>query len=393
MEKIIILSNPGSASKKYSIYQDDIEIAWFHIEKISSGYTCSQKVGTTFEKIKVTDTEYHHACMFVVETLVNKKMISGISAITHIAIRTVIPDENYSKDMILTQDILDSLKTIVSYDPLHISPVLEEIEVVVQHLSPQTVIYLISDSTFHASASRRVPVEWEGGLRSIGYHGLSCESVLDTLSQQNIAHRKLVICHLGGGSSVSAVHAGQSKYNSMEYSPLGGVIMASRSGSIDPFIVLKYMKEKNLSPEELLTHLYTRSGLHALSGVSQDLRDIREQAFKGNVHAKDAIIQFVDSIVAHVCKAASYMQGIDTLVFTGTIGFRASYIREMVAEKLQWIGIHLNHDSNTQETDTCFKVSASDSRVKVYVIQIDEMKIMYTHVQKLISSKPKSKVY
>jgi acetate kinase len=223
---------------------------------------------------------------------------------------------------------------------------------------------------------------------TIGYHGLSCESVLSFLKEKNIEYTKLISVHLGGGSSVSAIRNGISMYNSMEFSPLDGVLMSSRSGSIDPFAILLYMREHNLSYEQTLKDLYSNSGLKALSGgVSSDLRVIREAAFKGNIEAKDAIMQYIDSIASHICEAVSYTQGVDTLVFTGTIGYRAAYIREMVIEKLLWLGCVIDHTDNLEASDTCFEISAHNSKIKIYVVQVDEMKEMYKHTQKLLKNK------
>jgi len=161
--------------------------------------------------------------------------------------------------------------------------------------------------------------------------------------------------------------------------------MSSRSGSIDPFAILLYMRERGLSYEQTLQDLYSKSGLKALSGgISSDLRIIREEAFKGNVEAKDAIMQYIDSICSHICEAISYTQGVDTIVFTGTIGYRAAYIREMVIEKLTWLGCVLDHIDNLEASDTCFEISAHNSKIKIYVVQVDEMKEMHIHTQKLL---------
>lgn len=173
----------------------------------------------------------------------------------------------------------------------------------------------------------------------------------------------------------------------MEVSPLSGVLMSTRSGSIDPFAVLLYMKEHSLSYEEALRHLYEYSGLKALSGVSGDLRVVREEAFKGNKDAKSAILQFVDSIATNIAKAAAFTQGLDTLVFTGTIGLRATYIREMVLERMLWLGCVTDHYKNTDQGNSCFEISAHDSKVKIFVVQIDEMKEMHRHLQKIIQSR------
>ncbi len=387
MESIIILSNPGSASKKYSVYQNNIEVAWFHFEKQDGEFVCSYKIVNIFQKIFVKELQYKEALHYVIDLLKESGVLVSESDIEALAIRTVIPDPDFVSDSILNEEVSDYLKKLRPYDPLHIGPVIDEFDVVHKFLLKDTKVCLISDSTFHVSGRRRIPVGLENDTYTIGYHGLSCESVMSVLDKNNIKHSKLVVCHLGGGSSVSAIRAGKSVYNSMQYSPLSGMFMASRSGSIDPFLILFIMKEKKMTYEETLMFLYTQSGLKALSKVSDDLRVVREEAFKGNQYAKQAINQFVDSVVSYICMAMSYSEGVDTLVFTGTIGFRASYMREMITSKLQWLGITINHDKNLEDVDTCFEISSFDSKIKVYVVMIDEMKEMHRHTKDLLRIK------
>lgn len=387
MESIIILSNPGSASKKYSVYQSNIEVAWFHFERQEGRFVCSYKVVNIFQKIFMTDTQYKIALGFVIDALSKSGLIKKVEDIAALSIRTVIPDADFTNDSLMTDETAKYLKELKSYDPLHITPVLDEIDVIHKMVPEGVPVCFISDSSFHISGRKRLPINLDSDVYTIGYHGLSCESVLSILEKNKIAHSKLVVCHLGGGSSVSAIRNGKSQYNSMDYSPLGGTFMASRSGSIDPFLILYIMKEKKMTYEETLMYLYTESGLKALSKVSDDLRTVREEAFKGNQFAKQAINQFVESIASYICKAGSHTEGFDTLVFTGTIGFRASYIREMVTSKLAWLGIVIDHNKNLEDIDICFEISAFDSRVKVYVIQIDEMREMHKHTKELLRIK------
>lgn len=384
MDSIVILSNIGSASKKYSVYQGNIELAWFHFEKDKNECVCSSKINSVFEKRHVTEEEYFKSLVKVYAEIQLHKIIQDKKEIDTIALRVVVPHSDFVSDKPCTEEVLKQLKSLQEVDPIHITPALEEIELIQVFFGKDMRIYFISDSGFHVSSQKRIPLIFDKPIYTIGYHGLSCESVLSSLKENNIEHSKLIIVHLGGGSSVTAIKNGISMYNSMEFSPLGGIVMSSRSGSIDPFVILFYMNQHNLTYTQTLEHLYTKSGLSALSGISSDLRVIREEGFKGNTNAKYAVMQFVDSIAAHICKTLAYTQGIDTLVFTGTIGFRAQYIREMVIEKLLWLGCVLDHSKNTDTTDFCFEVSAHDSKIKIFVVQVDEMREMHKHVQKLL---------
>lgn len=385
MERITIVSNIGSASKKYSVYQGGLEIAWFHFEKQGEEFLASYKINSGFEKKYIQKEEYEKSIIFVYDHIQKAQNIHSHDDVATIALRVVVPNKDFVKDTICTPEVLESLKSLKEIDPIHITPVLQEITVIQEFFTSHPTLLFISDSTFHISSQRQIPLMFNAPVHTIGYHGLSCESVLSSLKEKNITHSKLISVHLGGGSSVSAIVNGVSVYNSMEFSPLDGIIMSSRSGSIDPFALLLYMREHNLSYEQTLEDLYTKSGLYALSGgISSDLRIIREEAFKGNNQAKKAIMQYIDSVVSHICEAMAYTQGIDTLVFTGTIGYRAAYIREMVIEKLLWLGCILDHTDNLEVSDSCSDISAYNSKVKIYAVQVDEMKEMHKHTQKLL---------
>ncbi len=384
MEKINILSNIGSASKKYSVYSNDIEIAWFHIEKQNTGHVVSYKVEHAFEKKNITEEQYLHAIRYVIQVLVDYQVIKNNNDIESIGLRVVVPHEDFRKDTICTEEIIEKLKEFRIMDPIHIDPVLEEIQNIEEFISKDTKICIISDSAFHETAKKQVALPFKTDVYTIGYHGLSCESVLSILKEYGIQHKKLLSVHLGSGSSVTAIRNNISIYNSMDFSPLNGILMSSRVGSIDPFLVLLYMKENNLSYEEVLKHLYKNSGLLSMSnGLSNDLRVIREHAFAGDSVAKQTIMHLVDSISAEISKAISYTQGVDTIVFTGTIGYRAHYIREMVIEKLSWLGCVIEHTNNIESHDICFEISTHNSKIKIYVIQIDEMKEMHRHMKNI----------
>jgi acetate kinase len=389
MEKIIILSNLGSTSKKYSVYKNDEESSWFHIEKASDQFICSSKIATTFEKRFIQEEVYQNALSFVIEELIKEKIINSKNEVKVVAIRTVIPSSDFQVDMHCTDEILEKIKTISQTDPLHINPVLEEIQLVQTYFENKIDIQLISDSAFHISYKKPIPLPFENQKYTIGYHGLACQSVVSVLNQNLVSYSKLIIAHLGGGCSVTGVAYNKSVFNSMQFSPLGGMIMSSRSGSLDPLVLVEYIKQKNSSLDEVLSDLYQKSGLLALSGISSDLRVVREHALAGSKQAKDAIMFFVDSIVENILRASAYTQGIDTLVFSGTIGMRALYIRELVCEKLLWLGFEIDHMQNTEGGTECLRISSHDSSVSIYVVQIDEMKEMYKHAQLLFKKSKK----
>jgi len=215
MEHITILSNIGSASKKYSVYQDTLEIAWFHLEKQGEEFLASYKINSCFQKKYFTLNEYTASIVFVFESILKSKVVSDKSDVQTISLRVVVPHIDFVQDVACTPEILEKLKKLKEVDPIHIAPALEEITLIQEFFGSTIILYFISDSSFHISHKRRIPLMFDKPMYTIGYHGLSCESVLSFLRKYSIEHSKLISVHLGGGSSVTAIRKGISIYNSM----------------------------------------------------------------------------------------------------------------------------------------------------------------------------------
>jgi acetate kinase len=199
------------------------------------------------------------------------------------------------------------------------------------------------DSAFHATipAQRTVyaiPLEWRErfGIERIGYHGFSYAYTAEWLKQHGNP-RRTICAHLGGGCSVAALEAGHSIATTMGFTPLDGLVMGTRSGSVDPGALL-YLMENNITPETLQSRLYNESGLKALCGDS-DMRRVMERANSGDAGAKFSLEVFVESAVAGIAAMIAAANGIDALVFSGGIGFGSAEIRERISRRLTWAGV------------------------------------------------------
>jgi acetate kinase len=216
-------------------------------------------------------------------------------------------------------------------------------------------------------------VEDEGVYR-FGYHGISLSSIVEALSHRPWGlERKAIICHLGSGASVTAVLDGKSIDTSMGYSPLEGLIMSSRIGTIDVGAVLHVLKKKSV--QELQEILYTKSGLLALSGLSDDMRVLIDAEKEGHEGAHRAIEAFAYAIQKHIGMYMAVLGGVDVIVFSGTIGERSFILRDRICQGLSWLNVHLDHEKNTHAKSGDY--IGCDGSLGVCVMHSDEdMEIM-----------------
>lgn len=261
---------------------------------------------------------------------------------------------------------------------------------------PKTPIVGISDSAFHKNVPdfakyyaipKEISDKYE--MYHYGYHGISVGSIVERLSKGGKIGNKTIVCHLGGGSSVVAVKDGKSFNTSMGYSPLEGLVMATRAGDIDPVVVIhlgrKLKKEKDSELEEYFNE---KCGLLGLSGISSDVRDLISAESKGDKNAKLAIDKLVMSIKKYIGAFSAQMGGLDTLVFSGTIGERSFIIRERILNGLEYLGINMNKSVNDKSEGVDAEISNSDSKVKVQVVLTDEMEDMAERLRKFRILKP-----
>ncbi len=288
--------------------------------------------------------------------------------------RIVHGGKKYQTSVLIDGDVKNEIRRLSDLAPLHNLADLEGIEILEQ-LFPKIPQVAVFDTAFHRTIPLSAsvypgPYEWvEEGIQRYGFHGISFQyctrragSLLGKIPS------KMVICHLGSGASLCAVKDGKSIDTTMGFTPLEGLMMDTRSGTVDPGILLYLLKKK--TPEQLSKELYENSGLLGLSGVSSDMRDVLEKAKGGNKQASLAIDVYIHRLVSCIGSMVATLGGIDVLIFTAGIGENSSLIRERVCSNLSFLGVFLSKTPNSTAEDG--ELSPADAKVKILLIHTQE---------------------
>lgn len=348
---LTLVSNPGSASRKYGLFKGDQLITDLHFEWANGKIICTIKRGEDHVNVPTKIESLNSAAGEAVKILKIKEIMRPNEHIGRIGLRVVAPGTYFAEHKVVTQHYVDTLQRARARAPIHIAATLEELKAL-HHQFPQATIVAASDSAFHASrpdfaAHYSIPLHDSQKLdiKRFGYHGLSAESVVEQLKAIGKLTPRLIIVHLGSGASVTAVYHGKSIDNTMGYSPLEGLTMATRSGSID-FTAVRALKAglglDDARVEEYLNH---KSGLLGLGG-SNDIRELLKREQKGDKHARLAMQTYLFNVQKAIGQMAGSIGGIDQLVFTGTVGERNPLIRKVIAERLDYLDILLDVHAN-----------------------------------------------
>jgi acetate kinase len=381
MNKYLIV-NTGSVSAKYSIYNEQEELFFAHFE-IEAGkpivefFYTSRNGADAVENI--TEKIFNNSLEYFLTKAIEKKIIASKDDISSIGVRVVAPGVYFQSDRIVDASFMSKITEEKEEAPLHVTVTLKEIKEL-RKLFKSTPIIGISDSAFHKDVPnftkyyaipKKVADKFE--IYHYGYHGISAGSIINTLSAKKSLPEKIIICHLGGGSSIIAVKDGKSFDTSMGYTPLQGLVTSTRSGDIDPVAVLYLGQKLKKNTTAMEKYLNTECGLLALSGASSDTRDIIKLEKEGDQNAKFALQKFIISIKKYLGSYAAEMDGLDMVVFSGTIGERSFIMREKICTGLDYMGIKINHVINYKIVGKFADISANDSKVKVLVVPTDEM--------------------
>ena len=316
----------------------------------------------------------------------------GIDAVGH---RLVQGGAKFTGPTRITPETLADLKGLRALDPLHNPAEVGLIEAA-QRLLPDCPAVAVFDTAFHRTlpeVAYTYALPWELsarlGLRRYGFHGLSHQYVsgrlLECLGRQAEGTR-LITCHLGSGASVCAVLSGQSVDTSMGMTPLEGLVMGTRSGDVDPGLLLYLLREQKMTPEQLDDLLNKQSGLQGVSGLSSDMRDIEKAAADGNDRAELSLALFAYRVRKYIGAYAAVLGGVDAVAFTGGIGERSPSVRTRICDGLSFLGLRLSADAN-QNADgkEAVCVSQNDAPVPVWVIPTDEERQIAREVAGLLA--------
>ena len=383
MSKLILVANPGSASRKYALYKGDELVASIHFEyeKRSIIYTLSIP-GQSSVTHKAGISHLTFSATKLIDILRNNVVLKPSDMIAAIGLRIVAPSTFFQQHRIINKRALKALHDLMPHAPLHISASLQEAELL-SAAFPGVPIVGASDSVFHLTKpmvthSYAIPQKDAKNLDiwRFSYHGLSLQSVADTLKKDNKLSAKTVVCHLGSGSSVTALLHGKSMDNTMGYSPLEGLMMSTRSGSIDPTAVEVLRVGNRLTRSAMQNYLNLQSGLKGVSGKSDDIRELLELEASGNESAKLALSMYVLRVQQAIGQMVATIGGIDALVFTGTVGERSAEIRRRICSNVSYLDIHISPDANKKTVAPVHTtpISVSIAQKKILVVPCDEAK-------------------
>jgi acetate kinase len=315
--------------------------------------------------------------------------ISSPSDIDVVGHRVVHGGPNYFAPTVVTAEVKSAIESVSAFAPLHNRAELEGMEIVAKLLGavPQIAVF---DTGFHHSMPRAAatypgPYEWfEQGIRRYGFHGINHQYCAERAAQllgKNLSSLRLVTCHLGNGCSLAAIREGRSVDTTMGFTPLEGLMMGTRSGSVDPGILTYLMRQRKFSGQQLDEVLNKKSGLLGVSGVSSDMRQILDACNSGHERAQLAFEIYVHRLQSGIGAMVAVLGGIDALVFTAGVGENSHEVRAAACDKLVFMGVTLDKQKNAQsprdnnldnELNDDKDISAPDAAVRVLVIHAQE---------------------
>ncbi|MDD3656035.1 MAG: acetate kinase [Atribacterota bacterium] len=384
----ILVVNSGSSSIKYRLFDmaDESLLAKGLVERIGIKGSLINHYPAGKDVIKkVLDIPDHRKGIeLVIDALLNNEygVIKDISEISAVGHRVVHGGEKYSGSVLLNEDVMNTLNEFIELAPLHNPPNILGIKVC-QELLPDTPQVGVFDTAFHQSIPEQaflygLPYIYyeKYRIRRYGFHGTSHKYVAYKAAEmlgKDLKELKIITCHLGNGSSITAVKEGKSIDTSLGFGTISGIIMGTRCGDLDPAIIPYLMEKENLNFEQINNILYKKSGLMGLSeGISSDMRDLEEETLNGNKRAKRTLDVLNYGLKKYIGAYTAAMNGLDALVFTAGIGENSPMLRSIVCKDLSSFGIKIDDNKNDDLRGKKEIISTEDSRVAVLVIPTNE---------------------
>ncbi|MDA3802873.1 MAG: acetate/propionate family kinase [Patescibacteria group bacterium] len=391
MAKNCLIVNTGSASKKYSFYNENENVYTAHFEKEGESLILSETINGKKEKKTVDSVDYPKSASLVIKSLVENKILESEDDLQAIGIRIVAPGNYFLETQEITSEYIKKAEKTLEKVPLHLGPALEEVKNLKKIFNDTIPIIGVSDSVFHKTIPDEnriysIPINdtREFEIYRFGYHGISCQSIISQVKDiLGYIPEKTVVCHLGGGASISAILKGKSINNSMGFTPLEGLTMATRVGDIDPGVVLYLSEKLNKSHNELEKYFNSQCGLLGLSGKSDDMRELLKGEREGDNDCKLALKVYKERVRENISKMATNLGGIDLLVFAGTVGERSYVQRERICEGMEYMGVKLDKKKNNLNEGDVLDIGDENSRAKILIIKTNEMEEIAKEVYKL----------
>ena len=382
----IFVVNCGSSSIKYQLIdmKDESVIAKGLVERIGIEGSVLTHTPAGKDKVRLESAIPDHVdgIKKVLAALVdpNYGVIKSMDEIDAVGHRVVHGGEIFNESVVITDEVLKQIEDLSDMAPLHQPANVSGIRAC-QKLMPNTPQVAVFDTAFHQTMP---PVAYmfgvkyeeykEFGIRKYGFHGTShkyVSGVAAAMLGKDIKDTKIITCHLGNGSSITAIDGGKSVDTSMGFTPLDGVLMGTRTGSIDPAVVPVLMQKKGLDAAGVDKYMNKECGVLGVSGVSSDFRDLEDAAAKGNERAQLALDMFCYQVKRYIGAYAAAMGDVDAIVFTAGVGENDIHTRQQVCAGLEFLGVKLDADRNNVRGKAT-EISAADSKVKVFLIPTNE---------------------
>lgn len=384
MTKIMAV-NAGSSSLKFQLLEMPTEelLAVGLVERVGKEdaiFTIKYGEGQKFNVVTPLHT-HKEAVELTLEKLIELDIIQSFDEISGVGHRVLHGKELYADSVVIDDEVMKNIESFTELGPLHIPPNLTGIRAF-QAILPNVPQVAVFDTAFHQSMPEEnflysLPYEYytEHGVRKYGFHGTSHKYVTQRAAEllgRPLEDLRLISCHLGSGASIAAVAGGRSIDTTMGFTPLEGITMGTRSGSLDPALIPFLMQKTGKSAEEVLNVMNKESGVYGLSGISSDLRDIEQAAAEGNHRAEVSLKIFSNRIHGYIGQYAAEMNGVDAIIFTAGVGENSDVIRERILRGLEFMGVYWDPSLNNGARGKELFINYPHSPVKVIIIPTNE---------------------
>lgn len=397
----VLVINAGSSSLKYQLIDMDNEnvLAKGLCERIGIEGSKLNHTPSGGDKVVISQDMPDHgvAIKLVLDALTDKNhgVIADMSEISAVGHRVVHGGEVFSGSVLITDEVKKAVTDCNDLAPLHNPANLTGITAV-EAAMPGVPNVGVFDTAFHQTMPAKsymygIPYEYyeKYKIRKYGFHGTSHNYVAHRVAElcgKPIEELKIITCHLGNGSSIAAVDCGKVVDTSMGFTPLDGLVMGTRSGSIDPAVIPFLVEHEGMTAKEVDAVLNKKSGVLGISGVSSDFRDLDAAAEEGNERAKLALEMFRHSVRGYIGRYASIMGGVDVITFAGGVGENSASIREEVLAGHEFMGVKIDSEKNRVRGVEA-EISTDDSRVRVFVVPTDEEMTIARDTKRIVEGK------
>ena len=391
-KKKILALNTGSSSIKFALYDtgEDEELLFTgsltRIGHEGGAFSVRDGQGSSLAGESVSLPDHDAACAYLFSWVVSQGEEYKPDAIGH---RMVHGGPQYSSPQVVSPELIASLEELVPYAPEHLPQALKAVTYTSKHF-PGTLQVTCFDTSFHSlmpPVARFYPLPESirtEGVQRYGFHGLSYEYLLGELERQggsDAARGRIIFAHLGHGASMAAVKEGRSIDTTMGFSPAGGLVMSTRTGDLDPGVILFLLQQDKMNAAQIKEMVNRQSGLLGISGISDDMQMLLSME-RQNLKAREAVDMFCYSAKMYLGSYAAVMGGVDTLVFSGGIGEHAAEIRRRICEGLGFLGIAVESSRNVVSSPV---ISPDGSAVTVRVIATNEELMIVRHTLAILA--------